>query len=567
MKKLLLGAAIATALIGNVANAAIVVNADGTPTAGTMSATTQIFLSGSSALQELVERSLLEGTANAICKSGTVRKYIDAGTNGSNQAAYLCELNAGANQNPVLKTLSTHAGWKPNLLLYKRNQGGSLQGTVPVANSIATEFLNVSSNTGVCTPQPAGLFAAIVKCDYDSSNNVKTVPTFGLADVNPKIFTIASENAPAGTPALTTGFKTIPSVAAVFGVVVTTKLRNALQQAQFSLSSNCNPKNAGYTSTTAESAVCTPNLQTSQIAAIFAGYPAPTAPLTLPVKGAGKLHDWTQIKIGSGGNLFANTIAANKPSKSKLHICSRTIGSGTKAQFGVRFLNNACNAAGSKLVQNADYNGSSESTQPDFNATPVPETAIRPMVHAMASSGGLAECLTELDSGTGSSGGSFDGSKYDGSRWAIGYQSLDKNATRSAAYRFIKIDGVLPTLQNIANGRYHDWVEAVYVYRSNLSGDTLTLVNEAINSFGKPSVLGFVNTSAANHSFGKSGFLAVPNAAHPAPLNGLVNAASPINPLSYAIYPGTGANASDNCRNPLVYSTNPANNTQGLQLN
>jgi hypothetical protein len=566
MKKLLLGAAIATALIGNVANAAIIVNANGTPTAGTMSATTQIFLSGSSALQELVERSLLDGTANAICKKGTVRKYVDTGSNGSDQAAYLCELNAGANQNPVLKTLSTHNGWKPNLLLYKRNSGGSLTGIIPVANSLATEFLNISSNKGVCKPQPAGLFAATVKCDYSATNNVKTVPTFGLSDVNPKIFTVAGENAPAGTPAIKTGFKTVPSVAQVFGVVVTTKLRNALQQAQFSLSSPCNPKNAGYKPAIAESAACTPNLQSDQIAAIVAAEPAPTAPLTLPVKGAGKLHDWTQIKIGDS-NLFANTIAANKPSKSKVHICSRTIGSGTKAQFGVRFLGNVCNAAGSKIVQNADYNGISESTQPDFKSTPVPETAIRPMVHAMASSGGLAECLTELDSGTGSSGGSFDGSKYAGSRWAIGFQSLDKNATRSAAYRFIKVDGVLPTLQNVVNGRYHDWVEAVYVYRSNLAGDTLTLVNEAINSFGKPSVLSFVNASAAKHSFGTSGFMAVPNAKHPAPLNGKLNFASPVNPLSYAIYPGTGANASDNCRNPLVYSTNPANNTQGLQLN
>ncbi|MGZ8945353.1 MAG: hypothetical protein ACXW1W_07980, partial [Methylococcaceae bacterium] len=118
MKKLLLGAAITTALLSGAANAAITVNANGTPTAATLADTTSVFLSGSSALQELIEKAMLDGSANGICKTGTARKYIDTPSAGSDQNAYLCELNNPLN--PVLATLSASATWKSNLLLYKR---------------------------------------------------------------------------------------------------------------------------------------------------------------------------------------------------------------------------------------------------------------------------------------------------------------------------------------------------------------------------------------------------------------------------------------------------------------
>ena len=133
------------------------------------------------------------------------------------------------------------------------------------------------------------------------------------------------------------------------------------------------------------------------------------------------------------------------------------------------------------------------------NGAPVPvaESAIRPMVHAMSSAGGLDECLDELDLDANNNSGSFDSTQYVGARWAIGYTSLDKNATRSKSYRFIKVDGVAPTLANVASGAYHDWVESTYLYRvgavTPLGGDKATLVNEIINSFGKPAILGAVD--------------------------------------------------------------------------
>ena len=556
MKKLLLGAAVSAALLSGVAHAAISVNADGTPTAATLADTTRVYLSGSSALQQLVEGSLLNGTKDGVCKTGTLRKYQDTPTAGNDQVAYLCELNAGAaTLNPVLNTLKTHAGtWKSNLLLYKRNNGGSLKGTVPVANNQTIEFLEVENNAGTCTPIAAGSYAATVNCDYNASTNRNlSIPDFGIADVEPKIFTTASANAPVGTANLATGYKVSPGIAAVFGVTVTTKLRNALQEAQFGKGNAC---------VGSETEACMPSLASRQIADIFAAYPAPVAPLTTPALGAGKIHDWKQLKVGTS-DLWTAASAAYRPTSSKVHICSRTAGSGTKAQFGIRFLDNACNPVGSKLVGQADYVGENEVA----GSTPVTEAAVRPIVHAMASSGGQEECMDELDLDTNNSSGSFNSSIYTGARWAIGYNSLDKNASRSKSYRFIKVDGVAPTIQNVANGSYHDWVESTYLYRTGavnpLKGDMLTLVNEIINSFGKPAVVATANAKAV-HSFGTSAFLSVPNAYHPANVNGSVTLSSPVNPLSYAIYP-SNANPSNNCRVPLIYSTT-TNNAQGLQL-
>ncbi|MFZ2726648.1 MAG: hypothetical protein WAX77_10385 [Methylococcaceae bacterium] len=556
MKHLILYSAMSLALLSSNAYASITVNADGTPTAQTLANTTEIYLSGTAALQEIIERSLLIGTTDGICKAGTVRKYQDKPSSGANQIAYLCEFNKGAGLNPIINTLATHPKvWKNNLLLYKRNEGGSLLGILPVANNLPTAFLNVTANLGSCTPTTAGSFVATVACDFSTSNNNNHIPDFGVSDQEPRVFNVANGNAPTGTPTISSNYKTIPGVDALFGIAVTTKLRNALQEAQFGTTSTC---------VASETESCMPTLSSGQIAAIFAAYPAPTAPATLPVAGAGKFHDWKQFKIGATGDLWTNASSANKATSSKLHICSRNSGAGTKVALGMVFLDNACNPAASKVVSQADYMGTGEIA----GSAPVPESAIRPTVHVTSSLGGFDECMDELDLDTENNSGAFDSTQYQGSRWAIGYTVMERNATRSKSYRFIKVDGVAPTLLNVASGQYPFWAETIYLYRIStnpLIGDKQTLINEMINAFGKPAILSLANVSAT-HSFGISGHLAIPNAVHPATANGALNLSNPINPLSYSIYPSAGTNATNNCRVPLIYSTT-TNNLQGIQLN
>ncbi|MDD2722740.1 MAG: hypothetical protein PHH59_01785 [Methylovulum sp.] len=593
MKKILLGAAISAALFGGVANAAITFDPKtNMPTAATLADTQVVYLSGSSAQAELFDRSLLVGTSESICKLGTVHKFMDP-PSGSNQLVYLCALNTAANGSATPNTRIPSTITKSNILLFKRNEGGSVFGISPIITPAAIAFLNVTTNTSPCTVIAPGLFASTRTCAYSKdTNRTLATPTFGVSDVNPQSFTVAGENAPAGTvPAAPPGptpstYQVVSGPATVFGLAVTTKLRKALQQAQFAANSTCNPTNAGYkdlagnAKDTADSELCMPNLNSDTIAAIFAAYTAPFSPLvanvSAPALGAGKIHQWTQIKTGAATNLFDQTISANKPANAKVHICSRTIGSGTRAQFGIKFLNNTCSLYSSKVVSHADHTAIGEPGQSFFKAGPIanPESLLRPMVHAMASGGGLEECLNELDNGSANTAGSFAPGEAYGApgatavRWAIGFHSLDKNASLSSNFRFIKIDGVSPSLDKVAAGRYPDWVEGTFQYNVKTlpSSGVKDLVLEMIRSFGTPSVVSFVNKSSGTHTWGTSGFLAVPNAAHAAPLNGLVNLAAPVNPLSHAIFPGTGAQATNDCRNPLIYSTSPNNNLQGLQI-
>ncbi|MDD5273906.1 MAG: hypothetical protein PHU14_14470 [Methylovulum sp.] len=589
MKKILLGAAISAALFGGAAQATITFNGNNLPDAATLADTTVVYLSGSSAQSALIERGLTVGTNEGVCRAGTVHKFMEST---GNQLAYICELNTAANGSSAPDTNIPASITTSNLLVYKRNAGGSGKGVVPIVAPAQIEFLNLTSNPTPCTSASSSVFASVKTCAYNVTSNAEFhIPTFGLSDTNPQIFTVASENAPVGTvpgtppnPTPTT-YQIVPGPAVAFGVATTTKLRNALQEAQFPATSVCNPTNAGYTdlsgnqADTADSLACMPNLNRNTIAALFAAYPTPVSPLvanvSAPALGAGKINQWSQFKVGTS-DLYNHTSAANKPGSAKVHICSRTIGSGTKAQFGIKFLGNVCTSFGSKVVQHADHSAIAEPGQSNYKAGPIanPEKLLRPMVHAMASGGDLNECLNELDSGAANTSGNFaPGTAYGAAgatavRWAVGFLSLDQNATLSNSYRFVKIDGVAPTLANVANGTYPDWVEGTFQYNVNqLSNASLkAMVLELISSFGTPSVLSYVNANTSTHTFGTSGFLAVPNTTHPASGTGLVNLAAPVNPLSHAIFPGTSGQATNDCRAPIIYSNNPANNVQGLQL-
>jgi len=589
MKKILLGAAISAALFGGAAQAAITFNANNLPDAATLADTTTVYLSGSSAQSDLIERGLTVGTNEGVCRAGTVHKFQEST---GNQLAYICELNTAANGSLTPDTSIPASITTSNLLVYKRNAGGSGKGVVPIVAPAQIEFLNLTTNPTACTSASSSVFASVKTCAYNVSTNAEFhVPTFGMSDVNPQIFTVASENAPVGTvpgtppnPTPTT-YQIVPGPAVVFGITATTKLRNALQEAQFPVTSVCNPKNAGYTDLsgtqvdTADSEACMPSLNKGTIAALFAAYPTPVSPLkanvSAPALGAGKINQWTQFKVGAS-DLYTQVSAANKPGSAKVHICSRTIGSGTKAQFGVKFLGNVCGTNGSKVVQHADHSAYAEPGQSNYVAGPIAnvEKSLRPMVHAMASGGDLNECLNELDAGSANTSGNFaPGTAYGAAgatavRWAVGFQSLDKNANLANAYRFVKIDGVAPTLANVANGSYPDWVEGTFQYNTTVLTNAAlkAMVLELVSSFTTPSVISYVNTNTGTHTFGASGIMAIPNSTHPAAATGKVNLAAPVNPLSHAIFPGTSGSATNDCRTPIIYSNNPANNTQGLQI-
>jgi hypothetical protein len=537
MKKLMLGAAVSAVLLSGVTHAAIKLDGAGKPVI-TPADTYEIYLSGASAAQNFIDL-LLTSTkvpvANRLCDSTKpIYKYSDNG-NGKDQNAYLCVLNS---KNPALTGL---AAGKDNLLLYKRSSGGSAMGVSPLIaeanNNNADTFIDYLKvdNAANCTAPVVSGGLSKITCNYatgDAALSQKHASDFGISDVDPLQF--SGENTEAGFNPVTVSDVaklTVKSAAVnVFNVPVTLKLRNALQEAQFPVTSKCNPKNAKYSigfSGSAESAACMPSLSSAMITSLFTG----------------KINSWSQLKLGATTNLFDYaSSSASKVSDDRVHICRRVNGSGTQAQLGIKFLNYPC---------------SESATKPAADTGTLPEAVPSAQVHALSTSGGVTECLNELDAGTNTVGTSFNNTY--GDRWAIGIQAVDLNANLANGFRFVKIDDVTPTLQNVVNGKYKDWVELTFQYNTSHAFDPSEkdIVEEIIKQSANPVVMAGLNLNA-KHSFGQGGFLAVPQS-FVAPADDRLDLTKPVNPLSH----GTTAAKTDNCRMPAIYSPGT---TGGMQL-
>ncbi len=463
MKKLYLGAAVTAALFSGVANAA--------PPVINPATTYEIFLSGASAPRVFLEKLLTDATvpvANRLCANpAAVIKFQD-NVNGANQNAYYC---VGNTANPVLAPLLT--GVKKNILLYKRSSGGSIYGVNPIVlDTLAggqVAFLKIDPTCTGTGP-------------YVCAGTQLKTPDFGVSDVDPGKFTGSNYPlpAPAGwTPITAAGvakLNVLSGPSQVFGIVVNTTFRNALQAAQGKVVGS-------------ELAANQPSLTSLQVANILKG--TYTAGAGLPALTAGK----------------------------SLHMCGRTNGSGTKATTAIKFLNYPC-AAGAA------------SPKADTGAA---TTAGTVLVHQMASSGNLDECLSELNSGTNTVGTAFN--NIWGAAWAIGYQGTENNAngnvlTPVKPYRFVKINGVASTLANVFANTYKDWTDLTFQYNKThvFDANELAIVKEIIKEAGQPTVVGKLDDPDATHIFGQAGYMGSPVFWTPA----TPNLPNPVNRYSHA---------------------------------
>jgi len=328
---------------------------------------------------------------------------------------------------------STASGVTGKVLFIKRSAGGSAQGVGPVNSSTPIQFISRSS------------------CTDTDSNGVYTCPTLsageipdgGVADVAPKAFEFIVNGAPADGTDVSSNLDAKAMVTQVFGIVVNTSFRNALQSAQFGANSTC---------VGAETEPCMPSLTKQQINTIFGTKSG--------------LKTWTLFRVErdgvditpplNGEALTSSPATANFRTgtfDTKVRICRRVAGSGTQAQFNANFLGNPVKDAAFRLIpyDQADTN---------FGTGPI--------VWNGSGSSDVETCLEAYDSGTTKTITSATGSTQINpaagetgptKAWAIGIQGTEKNASLAKPYRFIKVDGVAPTLENVWNGKYFDFAE------------------------------------------------------------------------------------------------------------
>jgi hypothetical protein len=514
MKKQLLAAAITAAVMAGNAQAALPVIA---------SDTTVVYLSGASASLDYINKLITSSAAPAVdrfCDSTQEIWRFNDQIDGKSQNAFYCTT---AQTNTSLKNKV-----KSHLLIYKRSEGGSAMGVSPLVINQPISFLNITSNPTctVATQAVAGTTVGAATCTYDktlataSQFTLKT-PDFGMSDLEPGKFT--GENTPDGFSAITAddvATLTIAGASAVtFGEPVTLQLFKALQAAQKATGQI--PASCAIGDKTE---ACLPNLTSAQIASIHTG----------------SWTSWNSLKVGNTGLGLYDWVSANAsaylPAVSDVHVCRRTNGSGTQAQHGVVFLNSPCSEA-SAATQPAHDLGGNEGD--GFT-----------MVHEMAESGGVTNCLHELDTATDAANAFNNSAWKSGVRWAVGIQSLEKT---DANFEFVKVDGVAPTLAHVVDGSYHDWVENTFQYNTSYyngrTPDVKALITAVIQKAALPEVIATLNNGFV-HGFGTGAYLAVPSLFAPE-ANGAFNSARPVNPYSRAT---VSVPVVDNCRVPTIWN-------------
>ena len=523
MNKQLLSAVIGSVMMMGTANAALpTIDPD----------TTEVYLSGASASLDFIKKLITSSAVPAqdrICDAAqpiwTFQDTIDAKT----QHAFYCTKASGN---------SKLANAKSHLLIYKRSEGGSAMGVNPLVNNEGMSFLRVKGNPSCAQVGTS----TTVNCGYDKTLqdatkfNGPVAADFGMSDVDPVQFT--GENTPDGFSAVTADDVSKLTVqgasVVVFGQPVTISLYKALQAAQ---------KFTGKIASTCAigdraNQACMPSLTSAQIASLHAGSWA----------------SWNSLKVGTTGKGLATWVAENSdpaisalaPAVSDVHVCRRVNGSGTQAQSNLVFLNYPCANASSATLAAHDF-GTNEGD--GF-----------PLIHELSASGGVDACLNELNTGVDTAGNDdFDNTAYaGGTRWAVGIQSLEKGMSSTGVansnYEFVKVDGVAPTLANVVNGSYKDWVENTFQFNSDkynnqMTPDVKSVVDAVIYSSALPEVMAALNSGFV-HGFGTGSFLAVPTLFAPE-ANGALNTARPVSPYSRA----TASASVENCRVPTIYSS------------
>lgn len=404
-------------------------------------------------------------------------------------------------------------------VLFRKADLGSGFGVTQVDESIPVAVRDMTACTADGTTRTVG---SVTVSEYSCTGaTVTDVPDIGISDLEPSLFT--------GTlKAGGVDFKDVtnmivkPLSGLAFGVVVTTDLRNALQAAQKT------PTNNMVVGSDLEKDM--PSLSSTQLRSIFTG----------------KVKKWTSLGINDNGtfkDLFAVAAADGTvfvPTDDTVHICRRRAGSGTHAQIASLILGTNC----------------ADNTAPMVEATSL--SFLEPQVSATQGSSDMGKCLDNI--GTGGSTTYTGDNPYSGNRvWGIGYQSTEKNASLSEAYRFVKIDGYAPTLENVHAGRYYDFAQSTLQRRGDntfnstittfgADSDVIAMFDEIANVLGQASQLVSINAgSKFQHDWGQGGWLANPEVAGNT-ADAILDLSNPVNAVVHS--------QNNSCQAPLHLSGN-----------
>ncbi|MGB0129472.1 MAG: hypothetical protein WBP72_17665, partial [Rhodocyclaceae bacterium] len=342
---------------------------------------------------------------------------------------------------------------------------GSQNGVSPFTTGGAgIAFVNLSSLAGSCTTvATVGASGSLIaynnySCGSSPSLAAAVTPDIGFSDVEPKIF----------------GYSSVPgaTVATVnqlmFGVPVSLALYNELQRAQ------------GLTVTTTADSANRPSLSAGQVAGLYSS----------------NLLQVTDLMRTGVAPTLADT---------QIYLVRRGDASGSQRTADVNFLSGYIIAPSPTSFAGPDSSGATSTVTSNANYATLtaacglgatPPTAGR--VFAGNGSGDVRNCLN------------FHGAN----RYAVGVLSMESNEAGSN-WRWVKIDGVMPTVANVIRGKYHHWVEQASLLRNGASASARAAFGQLKADLSNPTFIDSLNgsfTVFASEPAGqqRTGILALP---------------------------------------------------------
>lgn len=459
--------------------------------------------------------------ANTLAASGTVDTFADVdpatGTIGGRWTAYYFTGNANLG--------AGLAGKK--ILLEKRIYGAAGYGVVPLiansGNGIALEQLKVIGlGSTAWVANGAKQWKQTISSTNATKYLIKAISDGGFLGVDPDILLKPkTENYPLPVNQLITGlpegnwsltltsvpktgtnaFTVVPTGGLVYGVAVTLDLYKVLQAAQ---------KRAGSLPSSVVignyDEASLPNLNRNVLASILAG----------------KIQNWEEVKIvdKTAGNTVKTLLDSSILADAGVTAPYKEATTGnnlTPVAVGRR--NNGAAIGAVAYAKFLNYPSTANSFPPASTVanTAVDEDASLPIVKSPGGAADTGNLLKDWQNGTNATGFNNvpDGSAY-AKRWGVAINSADRNNAVTATgtggdpWRYIKIDGYAPTLENVAAGDYPHWAEGAVLYRTAKSTDALwatkvKLLKALADDLGSPTVASSVNTTQA---WGKTGIFA-----------------------------------------------------------
>jgi len=439
--------------------------------------TLDLYVAGSSAQDNGLQRLF-----RLICAANSLDVFRSSG---GNVRTFFCRTKSGPGALPGIPE-----GQK--VAFHKSSTAGSGSGVGPLIQRTAVEFLNVVEIRAQfdqrCPPDKRtqhpteGDLTAYSEFECLNPTPDQQIPDAGISDVEPRFFLNAYHLAPDATDVLSVH----NANAFIFGVPVSLNMRDALQSARFPKTDGCNPANAHYSDLIdvkvgprvkrGESESCMPSLSRAQLAGIFSGVVA----------------DWGQIVNTQGWALAAKNARTGQitsppgvraPSDERVFICRRVSTSGTQAAYEMFFLHQRCVPGVRPFLDSGDN------------------------IFQGSVSGDVKSCLTQLDKRN---------------VWAIGILTTESvESVSEDRWRFIKMDGVAPTLLNTYSGRWPFFVEQSYQWRNDradqpLQGPKLALMAQIGLQLGNPSIIRDLNRGF-RHVWGSAGLMALSDSSSKVP--------------------------------------------------